>query len=457
MTRQNTLNKKLTYGTVSLLILSYAFWIVYSNYQSQLELRNLSLQRVETEFQHRTKTLARFLDERKEDVRSLAADRSVMTYFENKALGMTMMYGLAISINNVGKRFSTLQESKRINERSIFPRVILLDREKNILVDMASPEFQAADGIASVSQRIGGSELVSRHDDDNPGYLVISSPCLYKEKVVGWIGAWVPYSIFFDEFLKTSSSDMHEDFLLFATRDRSVAIREPSVTKNTQNTKNNKEHIDSGAVASLLNRGGRQIVFDSTDHGSHLVFAHHPETLPFEVVKLVARDQILGRHNPRTLFIGMGTVFCLLFLGMIMLIQLSLKQQINAVKLDEAKERHRRISAKNEELELARREIERQNEELKELDRLKDDFLANTSHELKTPLNGIDGLVLSLLDGKYGTIPSELGEPLEMVHDSSLRLMKMVDQILTFSRLSAGKSESSEKKVERLNVADVLA
>ncbi|MEN8200814.1 MAG: ATP-binding protein, partial [Thermodesulfobacteriota bacterium] len=36
-------------------------------------------------------------------------------------------------------------------------------------------------------------------------------------------------------------------------------------------------------------------------------------------------------------------------------------------------------------------------------------------------------------------------------------LMKMVDQILTFSRLSAGKSESSEKKVERLNVADVLA
>jgi two-component system sensor histidine kinase ChiS len=79
--------------------------------------------------------------------------------------------------------------------------------------------------------------------------------------------------------------------------------------------------------------------------------------------------------------------------------------------------------------------IEEQMAELKELDRMKDEFLANTSHELKTPLNGIIGLTESFLMGSYGKLDREQEEAMRMLFSCAERLWKMTDSILKFSRL----------------------
>lgn len=71
-------------------------------------------------------------------------------------------------------------------------------------------------------------------------------------------------------------------------------------------------------------------------------------------------------------------------------------------------------------------------QELRKVDKLKDQFLANTSHELRTPLNGIVGLSESLL-GK-ATDEDEI-EDLELIISSGRRLSNLVNDILDFSRL----------------------
>ncbi|MEP5338277.1 MAG: ATP-binding protein [Algibacter sp.] len=77
----------------------------------------------------------------------------------------------------------------------------------------------------------------------------------------------------------------------------------------------------------------------------------------------------------------------------------------------------------------------KQNEELKKIDKLKDEFLANTSHELRTPLNGIIGLSESLKDGVAGELSLKAIENLDMITNSGKRLSYLVNDILDFSKL----------------------
>ena len=114
------------------------------------------------------------------------------------------------------------------------------------------------------------------------------------------------------------------------------------------------------------------------------------------------------------------------------------------------------IEEQNKILDAHSKTIEQQNLELLELDKMKDDFLANTSHELKTPLNGITGLVSSILGGNYGHVPTKLNQPLEMIHESGNRLMGMVRQILTFSSMHQDASAQAPEIDPSFNLADVL-
>lgn len=80
-------------------------------------------------------------------------------------------------------------------------------------------------------------------------------------------------------------------------------------------------------------------------------------------------------------------------------------------------------------------ELEIRNKELQELDKLKDDFLANTSHELKTPLNGIIGLTESVIDGSCGALLPDVRSNLQLVVGAGRRLYELVNDLLDFSRL----------------------
>ena len=78
-------------------------------------------------------------------------------------------------------------------------------------------------------------------------------------------------------------------------------------------------------------------------------------------------------------------------------------------------------------------ELAQANKELKRLDRLKDQFLANTSHELRTPLNGIIGLTESMLDGEQLNLQDR--QNLITIAQSGRRLSNLVNDILDFSKL----------------------
>ena len=79
-------------------------------------------------------------------------------------------------------------------------------------------------------------------------------------------------------------------------------------------------------------------------------------------------------------------------------------------------------------------------EKLAELDRAKTDFFSNVSHELRTPLTLILGPVEDALAEPKGVLGRE---SLELVRRNALRLYKMVNALLDFSRVEAGRAQAT--------------
>jgi len=80
-------------------------------------------------------------------------------------------------------------------------------------------------------------------------------------------------------------------------------------------------------------------------------------------------------------------------------------------------------------------ELEAANKRLLRLDGLKDEFLVNTTHELKTPLAGMIGIAESLLAGAGGALSEAASGPLRTIVASGRRLSKLINDVLDFSRL----------------------
>lgn len=96
------------------------------------------------------------------------------------------------------------------------------------------------------------------------------------------------------------------------------------------------------------------------------------------------------------------------------------------------------------------------NEQLRRLDRMKDEFLANTSHELRTPLNGIIGIAESLADGAAGPIEPQMRQNLAMIIWSGRKLAQLVDDVLDFSKLKADRLEIRHSAVDLFALVDVV-
>ena len=79
------------------------------------------------------------------------------------------------------------------------------------------------------------------------------------------------------------------------------------------------------------------------------------------------------------------------------------------------------------------------NTKLKELDKLKSQFLSIASHDLRAPLTAIRNFMSILLDGTYGKLPPAAEEGTKQVFDRSTEMAEMVDNYLNVSRIEQGR------------------
>ncbi|OUL33231.1 ATP-binding protein [Nostoc sp. 106C] len=131
-----------------------------------------------------------------------------------------------------------------------------------------------------------------------------------------------------------------------------------------------------------------------------------------------------------------------------------------ALAHQQLKETNEQLTRKNQELERQRQQIHLQNLRLLEASRLKSQFLATISHELRTPMNAIIGFSQILLRHKFGQLTHQQTDMVERILNNGKHLLMLLNEVLDFSKLEAGRFELKPElfdlpKIIEVTVAEI--
>lgn len=106
------------------------------------------------------------------------------------------------------------------------------------------------------------------------------------------------------------------------------------------------------------------------------------------------------------------------------------------------------------EVERATGDLRHANERLKDLDKLKDEFMSIASHELRTPMTAIKSYIWLTLHGKAQERDPKVRSYLDKVYESSERMINMVNDMLNVSRIETGRLQLEIVPVSVYKIAD---
>ena len=117
--------------------------------------------------------------------------------------------------------------------------------------------------------------------------------------------------------------------------------------------------------------------------------------------------------------------------------------------LASVKESYRELEDKN-------RKLQDAYDRLKELDRLKSNFLATVSHELRTPLTSIIGYSEMLAEGIAGPLVGEQNEFVQTIHEKGEQLLSLIMGLLDLGKLESGTMSVRARPTDLRKILDVV-
>ena len=105
----------------------------------------------------------------------------------------------------------------------------------------------------------------------------------------------------------------------------------------------------------------------------------------------------------------------------------------------------------------ARREAEQAREQAEAANRTKSEFLAVMSHELRTPLNAIGGHADLIDMGVHGPVTPDQREALSRIQRSGKHLLALINDVLNFAKLEAGRVEYTPRKVRLIDAVAAVS
>ena len=419
--------------TFSIFLTGFVVFLLVSHYQSLQKLRDSSLKQYRYEVETRSRGLAHFLNAHRQSIDHLADTSKLRLYFENKALGMSLQYGLRSTMIALGRELNAFIALQKIGEQRLFHRVVFLTSNGDIIADSGKGQSPGSKGATHRRLFLGlkdGFYVIHTTGQDSPGF-VYTRAFPFKDEYAGQIVAWLNTNVIKQLFLVSGEA---------ANFTKLVHTPDRLISNDTGPVKPNSVFLESGLLDKIL--------AEYKKHDTVLHFRIPVTDTGFDLVEIVSARKVIGSTSPRTLLLAL----VLLFLGLagiaVVLVRMMAQNIVLQTRVEESRKRESAIELKHIQLqkeieerersEAARDRLEVQLQRVQKMEAI--GLLAGgVAHDLNNILSGLVSYPELLLMEMPEDSPTR--GAIETIQKSGQKAATIVQDLLTLARRGVAMTE----------------
>jgi len=201
-----------------IILVSYILALIAITAIDQKKIENYQEKEINSFVQSKAVTLEYFFNVLKKDISNISNNKILSSYFLNKALGMSMEYGLKISINKIDRFLNEFTISQDIKNSRIFKDIILIDLEKNII--SSSNENSLRIDLKKLDISLANKSSINIDKKKNEVYILKN--IFTKGKIVGTLVCFIDIEEMFEK-------------LIIETEQFVLGSKDKLITRSTEN------------------------------------------------------------------------------------------------------------------------------------------------------------------------------------------------------------------------------
>jgi diguanylate cyclase (GGDEF)-like protein len=319
--------------------------LVAKSYLAQSDLRESALKYFQQDLEKQASGLSYFFSERENDLKNLPTKREIDIFFENKAMGMSMEYGMKSRLSAIHDSFDLVLKGRMLGEDRIYTRFVLIDSSGECLVDGQGtplPEAQSVNWQQFLTPGIS-KPVILVESQEGQGQLIVSTPYLFKGKYSGQILAWISNDTIQKHFIHDTGQLFKKTLCMFARQSKFYLFAEKD------------EPTISPILPALPNIRDREWrSFKATPQEGapvEMVCTSVPiRSTPLFLLGAITGSELFGNMSPWYLPVTLGSLSILCLLGVGIIWRDNTRNLILHTRLEDAAIKEQEIREKNQQL-----------------------------------------------------------------------------------------------------------